>query len=219
VSEPEHINYEKAEEPTLKTNNKLTWSFALSVLALVAFIRADAYAKTYNTSSTVTSTSVQVPVDLDGSGNDAVLSNNHGTVSGGPEKVIIDGQSVTQTEPASGTGCVFAPNTIQGCTIGSVTDGCLYNYTGGDSVLRDTSTSDLAILHLASGSLCINLDTPLPWSFVGTETWTTTGGTGGFANASGTSTETFQGQILENDGQGHGLSWSSATSQGTLTVP
>ncbi len=192
----------------------------LVCLALYALPTSEANAKTIRISGTGSSTSVQVPVDLDGnSGADSGLSTTAGVGSGGPETGPFTGQAVAEVVPAPGTGCVYAPLSIQACTIGAVTDGCLFQYVGGDGVDRFGATGDLEIFKLASGSLCINFDTPLPWNFSGQQQWNIVGGTGKVANATGSFTVNLQGQILQNDAQGHGLAWSTYSSSGTLSVP
>jgi hypothetical protein len=100
-----------------------------------------------------------------------------------------------------------------------VSDGCLWTYVGGNGVTRVTSNGDLYIYALTSGTVCVDYDTALPWSFEGQQQWAFTGGTGKLANAGGSFTNKFQGQILQNDPQGHGLEWVSGSNTGTLTLP
>jgi hypothetical protein len=190
-----------------------------------------ASAKTFSYQSTASTTGVQVPVDLDGNNcglvngvttcpADSVLGTSAGTSRGaGPDTGPFTDQTLVETASAPGTGCSFAPSSQQGCTIGSVTDGCLYNYVGGNGITRNTATGDLAIYTFTSGTLCINFDSGLPFSFEGQLQATFTGGTGSLVNATGSFTSTFHGQILQNDPQGHGLVWDTDTTKGTITLP
>jgi hypothetical protein len=100
-----------------------------------------------------------------------------------------------------------------------VTDGCLYNYVGGNVVIRTTATGDLLFESFTSGTLCINFDTALPWNFEGQVEGPITGGTGKLNGASGGFIAPFSGQILQNDYAGHGMSWSAGSFTGTITVP
>jgi hypothetical protein len=211
--------------------NRLTFCAVSAALTLFVLAPATASAKTFTIASTSSGSNANVPIDLDGNNcgpvngaitcpADSVLSTGGGTSRGfAPDSGPFTFQDVSETAPVPGTGCSFAATSIQSCTIGSVTDGCLYNYVGGNGVSRNTSTGDLEIFTYDSGTLCINLDTGLPWSFVGQIQATITGGTGNLSNATGSFTSTFQGQILQNDPQGHGMSWFSGSSKGTLTVP
>jgi hypothetical protein len=211
--------------------SRLTFCAASAALTLFVLAPATARAGTFSFTSTSSGSGAQVSVDLDGNNcglvngvttcpADSVLSTGGGTSRGfAPDSGPFTFQDVSEAVPAPGTGCSFAASSIQSCTIGSVTDGCLYNYVGGNGVSRNTSTGDLEIYTYDSGTLCINLDTGLPWSFVGQIQATITGGTGHLSNASGSFTSTFQGQILQNDPQGHGMAWVSGSSKGTLTVP
>jgi hypothetical protein len=128
-------------------------------------------------------------------------------------------QSVTETAPVSGTGCSIAPSSIKGCSIGSVTDGCLYKNIGGNVVNRQMTTGDLLFAQLTSGTLCINFDTALPWSFMGNNRFLFIGGTGRFARATGSGMVSFKGQTIQNDPQGHGMSWDAGSVTGTIRVP
>jgi hypothetical protein len=202
---------------------------AAIVLLELAFTPFPAQAKTYNYTVTTSGSGTQVPVDLDGtncttSGGittcpaDSVLSIGGGNENGGPEPGRFTFQGVSEAGPVSGTGCSFAPSSIQGCTIGSISDGCAYTYLGGNTVDRNSPSGDLTFSTLASGSICINFDTPLPWSYVGQQTWIIAGGTGAQKGATGTLTSNFSGAILENDPQGHGLSWFTSINNVTITT-
>jgi hypothetical protein len=206
-------------------------SLSAAVWPLLILVRTGANAQTtYNFTSTLSGSAVQVPIDLDGNNNcttvngivtcpaDSDLFTGGGTITGGPESGQFTNQSVTETIPVSGAGCSVAPS-IKGCSIGSVTDGCLYKNFGGNVVNRQVTTGDLLIAKLTSGTLCINFNTALPWNFTGNNQFSFIGGTGKFAGATGSGTVKFKGQILQNDPQGHGMSWDTGSVTGTITVP
>ncbi len=206
-------------------------SLCAAVGLLLILVRTGANAQTtYNFTSTVSGSSAQVPIDLDGTNcttmngilicpADSNLFTGGGTITGGPEPGQFTSQSVTETIPVPGTGCSVAPSSIKGCSIGSVKDGCLYKNIGGNVVNRQVTTGDLLIAKLTSGKLCINFDTALPWSFTGNNQFSFIGGTGGFAGATGSGTVSFTGQILQNDQQGHGMNWDTGSVTGTIMVP
>ena len=206
-------------------------SLSVAVWLLLILVNTGANAQTtYNFTSTLSGSSAQVPIDLDGTNcttvngivtcpADSNLFTGGGTITGGPEPGQFTNQSVTETIPVSGTGCAVAPGSIKGCSIGSVTDGCLYKNIGGNVVNRQVTTGDLLFAQLTSGKLCINFDTALPWSFTGNNQFSFIGGTGGFAGATGSGKVSFSGQILQNDPQGHGMSWDTGSVTGTITVP
>jgi hypothetical protein len=207
-------------------------SLSAAVWLLLILVRTGANAQTtYNFTSTLSGSAVQVPIDLDGTNcttvngivtcpADSDLFTGGGTITGGPEPGQFTSQSVTETIPVSGTGCSVAPGSIKGCSIGSSSDGCLYKNIGGNVVNRQVATGDLLVAKLTSGRLCINFDTPLPpWSFTGSNQFSFIGGTGKFAEATGSGTVSFNGQILQSDPQGHGMSWDTGSVTGTITVP
>jgi len=72
---------------------------------------------------------------------------------------------------------------------------------------------------ITSGSICIGVFGPLPWSFEGQEQLTFTGGTGKLSGATGSGSTTFHGAILQNDSQGHGMSWNAGSRTGQITIP
>ncbi len=211
--------------------SKFSLSAIVVGVALLALTQSDAAAaKTSTFTFTFSGSGVQVPVDIDGNGcittnglficpADSALTTSGGTALKGPEPGPNTAQSVTETVPAPGTGCSFNPGSIQSCTIGSATDGCLFNFVGGNAVTRNTASGDLVFESITSGTLCINVSGAPPWNFEGQEAWTITGGTGKVNGASGSFSETFQGQILQNDPAGHGLAWSNGSGTGTITVP
>jgi hypothetical protein len=194
-------------------------------------VPSEVTAGTFNFQSTGSASSVNVPIDLDGSNcgpvngvtmcpADSALGTAGGTSRGfAADSGPFTYQTVSEYVPMPGTGCSFAPTTQQGCTIGAVADGCLFVEVGASIVSRNTSTGDLAFAKDTSASYCGNFDTPLPWSFEGQSQSTITGGTGHLANATGSYSTTFQGQILTSDPAGHGISWNRATSKGSITVP
>src|SRR5689334_6954493 len=82
---------------------------------------------TYHFTGTLSGSSAQVPIDLDGTNcttvngmvtcpADSELFTGGGTITGGPEPGQFTGQSVTETAPVSGTGCSVAPSSIKGCS-------------------------------------------------------------------------------------------------------
>jgi hypothetical protein len=206
-------------------------SLSAAVWLLLILVRTGANAQTtYNFTSALSGSSAQVPIDLDGTNcttvngrvtcpADSILFTGGGTITGGPEPGQFTNQSVRETIPVSGTGCSVAPSSIKGCSIGSVTDGCLYQNIGGNVVNRQVTTGDLLLAKVTSGKLCINFDTALPWSFTGNNRFSFIGGTGRFAGATGSGTVSFKGQILQNDQQGHGMSWDTGSVTGRITVP
>ena len=199
-------------------------------IALLVLTQSDAAAKNYAIASTTSGSSAQVSIDLDGNNcvtanglficpADSALSTDGGNASKGPETGPFTAQDVSEAIPASGTGCSYNPGSIQSCTIGSATDGCLFNYVGGSGVTRNTASGDLSFASLTSGTLCINVNGALPWNFAGQEVWTITGGTGKVSGISGSFTSTFTGQVLQNDPAGHGMSWFASSNTGNAAVP
>jgi len=208
----------------------LFFSFIPATLALFLLAPSISNAKTLTVTETSSGSAAQVPIDLDGKNcgqingvttcpADSGLGTGGGSSRGGPDQGSFTFQVVTESVPAPGTGCSFAPASIQSCPIGSVTDGCLFNYVGGNGVTRYDTNGDLAISALTSGTICFNLDAGLPYSFEAQTQWMYVGGTGNLANASGSYTNTTTGQVLQNDPQGHGMAWFTAKNKGTLTVP
>lgn len=210
---------------------KLACSNAVVVLALFALAPSDAGAGTFSFSGASSGTTANVPIDLDGTNcgpvngvltcpADSGLGTGGGSMRGFPGSGPGTFQIVIEDVPVPGTGCSLAPSTQQGCTVGSAIDGCLYSYVpGGSGVTRTTATGDLLIYSYTSGTVCVNFDTPLPWSLEGQAAAVITGGTGGMANATGSFTGPFHGQILQSDPAGHGLGWFTASIKGTITLP
>ena len=179
---------------------------------------------------TFSGSSVQVPVDLDATHctsingittcpSDSALFTFGSTISGGPEPGQFTGQVVSESVPVSGTGCSLAAGTIEGCSIGSVTNGCLYKYIGGNSFNRQVTTGDVLVATLTSGTMCVNFTTELPWNFNTSGQFAFTHGTGKFAGVTGSYTVSASGQIVQNDKQGHGMAWDTGSGNGTITVP
>jgi len=213
----------------MRVFHRISLSAAVWLLLMLVSTGANALT-TYNFTSTLSGSAAQVPIDLDGTHcttvngivtcpADSDLFTGGGTITGGPEPGQFTNQSVTETSPVSGTGCSVAPSSIKGCPIGLVTNGCLYKIIGGNVVNRQMTTGDLLFAKLTSGALCINFDTALPWNLTGTNQFSFIGGTGRFAGATGSGTVSFKGQILQNDPQGHGMSWDSGSITGTMTIP
>jgi hypothetical protein len=213
----------------IRVFHRISLSAAVWLLLILVSTGANAQT-TYHFTSTLSGSAVQVPIDLDGTHctsvngivncpADSDLFTGGGTITGGPEPGQFTNQSVTETMPVSGTGCAVAPSSIKGCSIGSVTDGCLYKIIGGNVVNRQMTTGDLLFAKLSSGALCIDFDTALPWNLTGNNQFSFIGGTGRFAGATGSGTVSFKGQILQNDPQGHGMSWDAGSITGTIMIP
>ena len=213
----------------MRVFHRISVSAAVWLLLILVSTGANALTS-YNFTSTLSGSAAQVPIDLDGTHcttmngivtcpADSDLFTGGGTITGGPEPGQFTNQSVTETIPVSGTGCSVAPSSIKGCSIGSVTNGCLYKIIGGNVVNRQMTTGDLLFAKLTSGALCINFDTALPWNLTGNNQFSFIGGTGRFAGATGSGTVSFKGQILQNDPQGHGMSWDAGSITGTMMIP
>jgi hypothetical protein len=130
-----------------------------------------------------------------------------GTQTGGIEPGPFTGQSVNEADPVPGTGCLFDPAHVQGCTLGTVTNACKFQFVGGAGASRNSSTGDIETTKLVSGGFCVDVSHGLPFNFAGSDTAAITGGSGMFAGASGTIHEKFSGQTLTNDFNGHGFAW------------
>jgi len=144
-----------------------------------------------------------------------------GKQSGGIEAGELTGQSVNETEPVPGTGCLIAPAAIQSCTIGSVTNACKYQQVaGGTRATRFSSTGDIETSKLISATLCVDYSSgKLPFNFIFSSSLAITGGSGGFTGATGTYTETGTGQLLSIDPQGHNFGWLQGSYTGTIEKP
>ena len=149
-----------------------------------------------------------------------------GKQSGGIEAGELTGQSVNETEPVPGTGCLIAPAAIQSCTIGSVTNACEYQSVGGTVAARFSSTGDIETAKRISGTVCVDfssgtgtLPPKLPFNFIVSSSFAITGGSGRFAGATGTITENDTGQLLSTDLQGHDFGWAQGSFTGTINKP
>jgi len=151
-----------------------------------------------------------------------------GKQSGGIEAGEFTGQGVNAAEPVPGTGCLFAPTTIQSCTIGSVTNACEFRFVpGGTLAFRFSSTGDIETLKRISGTQCVDvsggtgtLPPKLPFNVITSASLAITGGSGKFAGATGTLTETqTAGQILSIDLQDHSFGWFQISYTGTINKP
>jgi len=132
---------------------------------------------------------------------------------GGP----FTGQNVSEAAPVSGTGCLFAPTTIQSCTLGTVTNACEYQYVnGGSGANVFTATNSVLPYTITGGTLCLDTSS-FPLHFAGTNTISVSGGTGNFTGVTGSGTVTFTGQTTSADPAGHGFSWDTGTFTETLT--
>jgi hypothetical protein len=209
---------------------------AVALLFFPASRRAVAAGNSLNFKGTFSGSTASIPLDIDvdsctTTGGVTVctdlsgLATNGGKQSGGIEAGDFTGQGVTEIDAVAGTGCLLSPTAIQSCTLGSVTNACEYQYVGGSSATRFSSTGDISTQTLTSGTLCIDFSNgtgttiQLPFDFAGSETYNLTGGSGKFAGATGTSTSQFTGQVLSADFQGHAFSWSQGSYQGTAIKP
>jgi hypothetical protein len=205
-----------------------TGAFLVAAILLIGVQRAEA--KTFNVKSSFSGTGFSVPIDLDGNGtscttvglvttcpNDSFSSNYSGKATGsfgGP----FTGQNVDETVPVSGTGCLFAPTTIQSCTLGAVTNACEFQYVaGGSGANIRSATNSVESYIITGGTLCLDVSSGLPFNFAGTQTFSVSGGTGEFKGVTGSGTVTFTGQETSEDHAGHGFSWFTATLTATLT--
>jgi hypothetical protein len=192
--------------------------------------RVEAAGQSLEFKGSLSGTTATIPLDLDADScsttdgvticaDSSALAAFAGKQAGGIEAGEYTGQAVGEADPVPGTGCLIAPTTIQSCRIGSVTDGCEFQGVAGDAVLRFSRTGDLEILQLTSSTLCGDLSKGLPANFTFKQSYAITGGTGRFAGATGTFTETGRGQALDEDPQGHEFDWAQASYSGTITAP
>jgi hypothetical protein len=196
---------------------------------------APAQAGTFTDTFRVWGTSVSAPVDLDGSGTGACTTINgiewcpsdsyvytfSGKSTGGPtwQQGLFGGQTIGENVFVSGTGCYLDPTHIQGCTVGTVTDGCLMESVGETGVNINRQTGSMLFDKSTSEQTCFDFDSGLPEEFQGTATFQITGGNGRFAGASGTSSETFHGEIMRADPAGHSFSWAKGHGSSRITLP
>ncbi len=205
-----------------------TSAFLVAAIVLIAVPRAEA--KTFKLEGSFSGTSVSVPVDLDGNGttcptvggvktcpDDSTAQTIVGKATGkfgGPEVT----QGVSENVPVSGTGCFFAPSTIQSCTLGAVTNACEFQFLAGVSgVTIITSTNSVLPDIITGGTLCLDVSSGLPFNFAATITTSISGGTGNFEGVTGSGSIRFTGQETSVDPAGHGFLWLTGTFTDTLT--
>jgi hypothetical protein len=197
---------------------------AVAILLSVANKRVEAGGNGFT--STFSGTFVTTDLDLDAvscTGNVCTdlsyLDTIAGKTSGGIEGGQFTGQSVVELAPVSGTGCAFATMTIQGCTLGTVTNACEFQSVGpGSKADRYGSTGDILTGSIPVGgeTLCFDSATG---NHAGSVSGSITGGSGKFAGVTGTFMESFHGKTLASDPQGHGFGWFQAELNGTVIKP
>jgi hypothetical protein len=199
---------------------------AVAILLSLASQRVEAADKKFK--STFSGTFVTTAFDLDAdscTGTPPVCTDLSfvdtiaGKTSGGIEAGQFTGQSVLELDPVSGKGCAIGPTTIKGCTLGTVANACEFQNVGVESIAeRYSSTGDILTATVPSGGETLCLDTSTG-KHAGSATGSITGGTGKFAGVTGTFTESFQGQTLSSDPQGHAFGWIKAKLTGTVMEP
>jgi hypothetical protein len=218
--------------------SKFKFITAMGMVALlsivVSAIGVAAGDRTFTVTGQETGTTTSVPVDIFGTSctqfngatfctGTSALGIFSGSSSGGPSSGPYTGQALTETVPVVGTGCATAPSTIQACTIGKNSEGCLFTYVnpsspvGGALVDRHDFTGELSFYYVTGGSLCLDTNTG---AYEGTRMTTCYGGTGKASSGCfGTTnlTTTFTGAILLSDQAGNGFNWFSDTYTGTGT--
>ena len=212
------------------SKHRSVWDLAV-VVSLTVMVAGGADAKTFNNiKGTLSGTATAVPVDITGDSCTVVgnaelctatsnLSIYSGQSSGGPITGPtltgpFTGQNIAQTAPVAGAGCSLAPTTIAACTIGTNDAGCEYSYVGGAGANRLNFGGDMEAYRTTGGTLCLDGTT---FALEGTETANIVGGSGRYAKITGTTSLTFNGQILISDPAGNGISWFTSTFTGTIT--
>ena len=199
--------------------------FAVAVFSFLAVRTVDAAGAPISFRGTLSGSGATVTMDID---NDACgtsficteLSSFNtvaGTTTGGTGAGPFTGQSVSEVDPAPGTGCFFDPAHVQGCTLGTVTNACKFQFVGGFGASRNSSTGEITTTKVVSGTECLDVSHGLPYNFAGSATDAITGGSGPLAGASGTIHERFHGQVLTSDFNGHGFAWFKDSFIGTIT--
>jgi hypothetical protein len=144
-----------------------------------------------------------------------VLSYNNGETNG------FTGQNLVEYVPVAGTGCNIFGNVVPGiasCTLANSSEqGCAFQSSAGTAIDQDKN-GDLRF-ETVSAILCEDLSSGPPFNFTGSVNATVTGGTGKNADATGTFSGTFHGQVLSADAAFHGLSWFELNATGTVTTP
>ena len=210
----------------MTTNRIALLISAVAILLSLASQRVEAADNEFT--STFSGTFVTTAFDLDGdscAGTPPVctdlsfLDTIAGKTSGGIGGGQFTGQSVVELQPVPGTGCAFALNTIQSCTLGAVTNACEFRSVGvGSKADRYSSTGDIltGIVPPGGETLCFDSSTG---NHAGSASGTITGGSGKFAGVTGTFTESFSGKTLSSDPQGHSFGWFQAELTGTVIKP
>ena len=150
-----------------------TAAFLVAIIVVLAVQRAEAHSSTVT--SSLSGTGFSVPIDLDGNGtscttvgsvttcpDDSVASTYVGQ-SNGEFGGRFNGQNVAETVPVSGTGCLFAPTTIQSCTLGAVTNACEFQYVaGGSGASVHLATGSVESYTITGGTVCLDVSSGLP---------------------------------------------------------
>ena len=202
----------------------LVSSFAVAMLLCFASQRVEAGDRKLKSSFSGTFVTTALDLDADScTGTPPVCTDLSfvdtiaGKTSGGIEAGQFTGQSVLELEPVSGSGCPIA--NAKSCTVGNVANGCEFQNVGTEWVAdRYSSTGDILTATVGPGDETLCLDTSTGFH-AGSATGSITGGTGKFADANGTFTETFQGKVLTSDAQGHSFGWIKAKLTGTIIEP
>lgn len=199
--------------------------FAVAMLLCFASQRVEAGEEKFK--STLSGTFVTTVFDLDANsctGTPPVCTDLSfvdtfsGKTSGTEEAGPFTGQAILELGPVPGTGCAISPK-IKGCTFENIANACVFQNVGVETIVDVYShTGDILIATVPSGGETLCLDTSTG-KHAGTASGSLTGGTGKFADVTGTFTESFHGQSLSSDPQGHSFGWIQATLTGTIIEP
>ena len=203
------------------------------ILVFTFVAGAAAHAGTKTVKGTLSTTGVDVPVDLD-SDSCFTVSNGATVCTDTSAYFNISGhkspgggftaQAIGEWDPVPGTSCNIGGNIVPGiasCTLaGSNEHGCAFDAIreGHNWVERDNSSGDLLFLAGTDAPLCVNLSSGPPFNETDSFNFTITGGTGENAGATGTRAGTAHGQQLTSDRAGHGFSWSEGSFTDTVTT-
>jgi hypothetical protein len=200
--------------------------FAIAMLLCFASQRVEAGEEKFK--STLSGTFVTTVFDLDADSctgappvctDLSFVDTFSGKTSGTEEAGPFTGQAVLELVPVSGSGCAIAPTKIKSCTLGSVTNACEVQSVGVESIVDVyTRTGDILTATVPGGgeTLCVDFATG---NHAGSANGSLTGGTGKFADVTGTFTESIQGKILSTDPQGHSFGWIQVKLRGTVIEP
>jgi hypothetical protein len=199
---------------------------AVAILLSLASQRVEAAGNEFT--STFSGTFVTTAFDLDGdsctgtppvctdlSFLDTIAGKTAGGIGGGQ----FTGQSLVELVGVPGTGCAIAPTAIKSCTLGAAANACEFQSVGvGSKADRYSSTGDILTGSIPAGgeTLCVDFSTG---NHAGSASGSITGGSGKFAGATGTFTESFNGKTLSSDPQGHAFGWFQAELMGTMVKP